>query len=129
MAPGIDYSKWDKLTLSDSDDGDDDDKCGGLPRALLTSPKDTVVRGVARGGGGCDGGGLREFARAVQRAKDGSPPPKVCYVGGSVTAQVEGWRPRFHSLLERHLGLESSSLGHTLSAMGNVGSKVRVCVY
>lgn len=114
MAIAIDYSKWDKLVLSDSDDDGESRK---PPWTGAEGAMECIVRDC-----GC---GLRQLARVAQTANR-ALPPRVCYVGGSVTAQAEGWRPRFHSLLEKYLGLSSGSLGHTLSAMGNVGSKVHI---
>jgi hypothetical protein len=65
--------------------------------------------------------GLR--ARAAKAARGGALGARVVYVGGSVTAQRDGWRPAFHAWLERAL---PAPLGHdgVNAALGNCGSKV-----
>jgi hypothetical protein len=52
---------------------------------------------------------------------------RVCYVGGSITEQKAGWRPRTHEFLNTRFACDL--LGHTAisASMGNVGSKVRRC--
>ena len=48
----------------------------------------------------------------------------MCYVGGSITEQKAGWRPRTHEFLNTRFPCDL--LGHTAvsASMGNVGSKV-----
>jgi len=69
-------------------------------------------------------GGLpRLRRRAAEAARGASLGARVVYVGGSVTAQRDGWRPTFHQWLERAL---PAPLGHEArcAALGNCGSKV-----
>ena len=69
-------------------------------------------------------GGLpRLRARAAEAARGAALGARVVYVGGSVTAQRDGWRPVFHSWLCRAI---PAPLGHEacVAAMGNCGSKV-----
>jgi lysophospholipase L1-like esterase len=65
--------------------------------------------------------GLR--ARAAKAARGCALGARVVYVGGSVTAQRDGWRPAFHAWLERAL---PAPLGHDAvnAALGNAGSKL-----
>ena len=62
-------------------------------------------------------------ARAAEAARGAALGARVVYVGGSVTAQRDGWRPVFHSWLCRAI---PAPLGHEacVAAMGNCGSKV-----
>ena len=62
-------------------------------------------------------------ARAERAARGAALGLRVAYVGGSVTAQRDGWRPAFHAWLERAL---PAPLGHDMkcAAIGNCGSKV-----
>ena len=58
-----------------------------------------------------DGGRLR---RALSR-----PKPSVCYLGGSITEQRDGWRPRFHAWLSKRL---ETSVTAVDAFCGNAGS-------
>ncbi|KAH8053930.1 serine-type exopeptidase [Aureococcus anophagefferens] len=58
-----------------------------------------------------DGGRLR---RALSR-----PKPSVCYLGGSITEQRDGWRPRFHAWLAKRL---ETSVTAVDAFCGNAGS-------
>jgi hypothetical protein len=72
----------------------------------------------------CVRGGLpRLRARAAEASRGAALGARVVYVGGSVTAQRDGWRPVFHNWLCRAI---PAPLGHEacVAAMGNCGSKV-----
>lgn len=43
----------------------------------------------------------------------------ICYLGGSITEQKGGWRPRFHAMLERKLGRKVAAVD---AFCGNAGS-------
>ena len=45
--------------------------------------------------------------------------PSACYLGGSITEQQDGWRPRFHVWLERRLGVDVRAID---AFCGNAGS-------
>ncbi|KAK3236740.1 hypothetical protein CYMTET_53139, partial [Cymbomonas tetramitiformis] len=48
---------------------------------------------------------------------------RVCYIGGSITQQQAGWRPRIHEWLTNRFP-SFGPLKLISAAMGNVGSKV-----
>jgi lysophospholipase L1-like esterase len=90
---------------------------GGAAGGLV--PAGDAVEAAIRVRGGLPG--LR--ARAAKAARGSALGARVVYVGGSVTAQRDGWRPQFHSWLERAL---PAPLGHDAvnAALGNAGSKL-----
>ena len=65
--------------------------------------------------------GLRGFAEALRR---GGQTPAVAYLGGSVTAQTEGWRPRVHTWLETRYGRGGLGLKEIKACCGNLSSRV-----
>ena len=58
--------------------------------------------------------GAGRLRRALSRQH-----PSACYLGGSITEQREGWRPRFHAWLGRRLGCKVRAVD---AFCGNAGS-------
>lgn len=89
--------------------------------ALRDAPRASVDNIMARRSG------LPRFARLLDgwRSKHGRKP-RVCYCGGSITAQRSGWRPRVHAWLshEHRPSQEAGDMTMINTSVGNVGSKV-----
>lgn len=70
-------------------------------------------------------GGLPRFAAKARAAAagGGGRRPRVCYCGGSITAQRAGWRPALHGWLE-HTFPCPGGVVDLPAFMGNVGSTV-----
>ena len=86
----------------------------------------TASAGAGPGTGGLAvRGGLPRFAAKARAAAagGGGRRPRVCYCGGSITAQRAGWRPALHAWLEQTFPCPGGLVARP-AFMGNVGSTV-----
>jgi hypothetical protein len=94
-AVGLDYSKWDKLEVSDDDDDDDDDEAeqddGDAPDAELwprTAPGSAAAEMAAdaREEDALDGEEMEQLRRAQQQGLVAPPPPAPAPVAAAAAA-------------------------------------------
>lgn len=140
----LNYEKFDRIVDSDSDE----DVCTEGASRLNSGVKATLLDvDLAEWGrlAGADLFALRDHARASPgiccAVRSGLPhlqsllaawrsgratcKPRIAYVGGSITAQRDGWKNRVHSwLTHEYRPNENVGLEQVNVAVGNVGSKV-----
>jgi glycosyltransferase involved in cell wall biosynthesis len=71
---------------------------------------------------GCGGPRVRRYlARAMLGARLRSEVCTVAYMGASVTAQKDGYRPRLHAMLQRRFAREHVMVNAGTGAIGSIG--------